>query len=60
VATPQIDTRRLFDIGRRLFDDGGIEALETVIDAVYECLGCDAVADLTKVWGAVIKGYRVL
>jgi hypothetical protein len=43
-------------IGRRLFDDGGIEALEAVIDTVFSRVGREAVAELVKVWTAVVEG----
>ena len=56
LVAPQIDTREVFAIGRRLFDVGGLEPLEAILDAVTDRLGPDVAAELMMIWMAVIAG----
>jgi hypothetical protein len=56
LVAPQIDTRAVFAIGRRLFEVGGLEPLEAILDAVTDRLGPDVAAELMMIWMAVIAG----
>jgi hypothetical protein len=46
----------VFAIGRRLFEVGGLEPLEAILDAVTDRLGPDVAAELMMIWMAVIAG----
>ena len=56
LAAPQIDTREVFAVGRRLFEVGGLEPLEAIFDAVTGRLGHDVAAELMMIWMPVIAG----
>jgi hypothetical protein len=59
LETPRIDAQEVFGIGRRLFEVGGIEPLEAIIDAVVRRLGRETAAELVMIWTAVIEGEDV-
>jgi hypothetical protein len=56
LAAPRIDTREVFAVGRRLFEAGGLEPLEAILDAVTGRLGHDVAAELMMIWMPVIAG----
>jgi hypothetical protein len=56
LAAPQINTREVFAVGRRLFEVGGFELLEAIFDAVTGELGHDVAAELMMIWMPVIAG----
>ncbi len=55
LAALRIDAREVFGIGQRLFEVGGIEPLETIIDTVVGRLGREVAAELVMIWTAVIE-----
>jgi hypothetical protein len=59
LEVPRIDARAVFTIGRRLFEVGGIEPLEVIIDTVIGRLGRETAAELVMIWTAVIEGEDV-
>jgi hypothetical protein len=59
LAAPQIDTREVFAVGRRLFEVGGLEPLEAIFDAVTGCFGHDVAAELMMIWMPVIAGENL-
>ena len=56
LAAPRIDTREVFAVGRRLFEVGGLEPLEVILDAVTGRLGRDVAAELMMIWMPVVAG----
>ena len=56
LAAPRIDTREVFAVGRRLFEVGGLEPLEAILDAVTGRLGRDVAAELMMIWMPVVAG----
>ena len=60
LAAPRIDAREVFAIGRRLFEVGGIEPLEAIIDGVTSRLGCDIADELMMIWTPVIEGEDLI
>jgi hypothetical protein len=56
LTAPRIDTRSVFMMGKQLFEVGGIEPLETIIDTAVTQLGRHTAAKLIEIWTAVIEG----
>jgi hypothetical protein len=56
LKAPQINVQEVFPLGRRLFEVGGLEPLEAIMDTVVRRLGRETVAELVMIWTAVIKG----
>jgi hypothetical protein len=52
----QIDTHQVVEVGRRLFEAGSIEALETILDLVTDRLGRGIAYELAILWTPIVEG----
>jgi hypothetical protein len=51
-----LDTHHVVAIGRRLFEDGGLEPLETLIDQIADQLGREPASELVVLWTPLVEG----
>jgi hypothetical protein len=51
-----LDTRHVVAIGRRLFEDGGLEPLEALIDQIADQLGREPAYELVVLWTPIVEG----
>ena len=56
LAVSPFDARRVLVIGRSLLADGGIEAVEAMIDIVLDRLGMEVAAELVILWTPIVEG----
>jgi hypothetical protein len=59
LEAPQIKAQEVFTLGRRLFEVGGLEPLEAIMDTVVSQLGRETAAELVIIWTAVIEGEEL-
>ena len=59
LEAPQINAQEVFTLGRRLFEVGGLEPLEAIMDTVVRRLGRETAAELVIIWTAVIEGEEL-
>jgi hypothetical protein len=52
----QIDTHQVVEVGRSLFEAGGMEALETILDRVTDWLGRGIAYELALLWTPIVAG----
>jgi hypothetical protein len=51
-----LDTHHVVAIGRRLFEGGGLEPLEALIDQIADQLGREPAYELVVLWTPLVEG----